>query len=551
MMLHTRRLALTALAAMLAACQTPSPSLTASMDRSMAEQPVVPVNPAPAAVNAALMPPVTVAPRPTVRERRFDLSVKDAPARDFFMGLVEGTPHNMLVHPGVTGNITLSFKNVTVPEVMEAVRNVYGYDYTWRNGIYEVMPGGLSTRYFPINYLNLKRLGESRVRVNSGQLTETPQDSNGSNNGNTVVGGGTQQVQTPSTQIETDSSADLWAELGASLRLLVGAGEDRQVITSPQAGIVVVRGLPNELRAVEDFLNKAELSLQRQVLLEAKILEVRLSDGFQSGINWTKLGGINGNPFNIGVSGTTIGGVTPALPLVPATATTANPLGGVFSGTFQSGDFAGAIELLSTQGAVKVLSSPRVATVNNQKAVLKVGQDEFFVTDISTTTVAGAGASTTTPDVTLTPFFSGIALDVTPQISELGDITLHVHPSVSEVKDQEKEIAIGTQTLRLPLALSTIRETDTVVRAKTGQIVVIGGLMQDTSKDDTAGTPGLSQIPVIGNLFKQRRNAMLKSELVILLRPVVVEDSNFSNELRSARSRLNELEVPANELRMP
>lgn len=200
------------------------------------------------------------------------------------------------------------------------------------------------------------------------------------------------------------------------------------------------------------------------------------------------------------------------------------------------GDFTSFIELLETQGNVRVLSSPRVATINNQKAVIKVGTDEFFVTEVTNTTVTGT-ATTVTPSVTLTPFFSGIALDVTPQISQDGVVTLHVHPSVSDVKDQQKTVTIGTLTQQLPLALSTIRESDSIVRARSGQVIVIGGLMQDSSTNRDASTPGISKVPVIGNLFKQKNNSSVKSELVILLKPIVVNDTDQWNDTINEYSR--------------
>jgi MSHA biogenesis protein MshL len=211
----------------------------------------------------------------------------------------------------------------------------------------------------------------------------------------------------------------------------------------------------------------------------------------------------------------------------------------VFSVLFNIGNnFAGFIELLQTQGEVQVLSSPRVSAVNNQKAVIKVGQDEFFVTDFSTTTTTGT-ATTTTPSVTLTPFFSGIALDVTPQISGDGSVLLHIHPSVSRVEDQDKEITFGEESLTLPLALSTVRESDTIIRAKSGQIVVIGGLMEDILTDEEAATPFLSDIPMVGELFKHKRQRKAKTELVILLKPLVVShDGIWDGVVRSEADRV-------------
>jgi MSHA biogenesis protein MshL len=206
---------------------------------------------------------------------------------------------------------------------------------------------------------------------------------------------------------------------------------------------------------------------------------------------------------------------------VPITSLVGNFVGSGFVGAVNAGDFDVVIELLRAQGEVQVLSSPRVATVNNQKAIIKVGSDEFFVTGLDSNTTTGASTSTS-QDVELTPFFSGISLDVTPQIDENANVILHVHPIVSDVQDQTKIVTVDSRQQVLPLALSSVRETDSIVRARSGQVVVIGGLMQQTDRDEDFGLPGLSSIPLIGNLFKQQRKSQLKSELVILLRPLAV-----------------------------
>ncbi|MGB1800811.1 MAG: type II secretion system protein GspD [Gammaproteobacteria bacterium] len=226
----------------------------------------------------------------------------------------------------------------------------------------------------------------------------------------------------------------------------------------------------------------------------------------------------------------------------------ASAFGGVFSLAVNLGDFNAFIELLKTQGNVQVLSSPRVATMNNQKAVIKVGSDEYFVTDVSSNTTNTTTSTISNPNIELTPFFSGIALDVTPQISQQDDVTLHVHPSISEVVDQQKTVTVGNVTQQLPLALSTVRESDSIVRAKSGQVIVIGGLMQETTNDQDAKTPILGDLPGVGGLFTHKRQRSIKSELVILLKPVVVKSSDeWNDELIKTRSNVKELREVMNE----
>lgn len=548
---------------LLAGCQTlpPRDGGTGAAIQTALGQPLdgenAPLPPPPKAVADALLPPITVtlppAPSRASTEPRFDVTVDGAPAREFFLSLVEGTPHNLAVHPGVQGEISLRLKNVTVAEVLETVRDLYGFDYRRNATGWQVLPATLQTRLFPVSYLNVNRVGTSNTRVSSGQLAEGNSSAAGSG---TVLG----------SSIETRSTTDFWLELQAALRAMLGISEPadgqsggRVVVVSPQAGMVTVRAMPDELREIETFLEAANLSLNRQVILEAKILEVALDDGYQAGINWAGLTGGGGDGLLAGQTGG--GNLVDGEPgggrlidLVDAVSGAFNPFdrdtgiaadtfGGAFSAALRIDDFAAFIELLSSQGNVQVLSSPRVATLNNQKAVIKVGSDEFFVTDVSTDIVNDAGAGAIiNPDVTLTPFFSGIALDVTPQIGADGHITLHIHPTVSEVVDQQKTFTVSNQTQSLPLALSSVRESDSIIRARSGQVVVIGGLMKDESREDLAATPVLGDLPFIGGLFRHTRQTARKSELVILLRPLVVEPATWSTALRESAERFRQLD---------
>jgi MSHA biogenesis protein MshL len=202
------------------------------------------------------------------------------------------------------------------------------------------------------------------------------------------------------------------------------------------------------------------------------------------------------------------------------------------------------ISFLETQGNLQVLSSPRIATLNNQKAVLKVGTDEFFVTNITTNTTTTGTTSTQSPTITVAPFFSGVALDVTPQIDENNQIILHIHPSVSVVIEKTKNLNLGTAgSFQLPLASSTISESDTIVRVSNANIVAIGGLMKETTTRDSSGVPGLGTLPVVGNLFSSKSRSVTKSELVILLKPTVIEnDATWRQDILDTKERIDAYE---------
>ena len=511
------------------------------------------------------------APAAAGDEPRFDVNVVDAPARTFFEGLVDGTSYNIMLEPGVGGTLTLKLKNVTVPEVLDAVRDAYGYDFHKMATGYVIVPPALQTRIFQVNYLDLERRGTSRTRVTSGQISQggtqqptttqagsssgaLPQSSGLSEPPGAVFGRGndgrgTGVADITGTSISTRSSSDFWHDLEANLRSFVGTDGGHGIFINPQAGVIAVRGTPRELRDVQEFLHKIESISTRQVVLEAKILEVTLSDGMQTGINWSFLGhkgatttslnqtgpqqGFGSNTFSSGTSllnqpSTTVS-VTPGSSN-PIAGTVTNTLGGAFAIAVDGANFASYIELLSTAGKTRVLSSPRVSTLNNQKAVIKAGSDAFFVTGVSSNTVVGT-SSATNLNVDLTPFFSGVALDVTPQISEDGEVILHIHPTVSEVTAQITQLTAGGTTDTLPLAYSEVRESDSVVKAKSGQLIVIGGLMRTEHTYQDYRVPILGDIPLLGNLFKSQQKQDIHTELVILLRPIVVNDDGQWSEI--------------------
>ncbi|MYM32424.1 pilus (MSHA type) biogenesis protein MshL [Duganella sp. CY15W] len=535
------------------------------------------------AVSSALLPPVSqltdqLPKARAVLEERFNVAFNNVPVQQFYNSIVAGTRYNMLINPEVTGNITANLKDVTLFEALDAIRELYGYDYKVEGTRIYIRPLTMQTKMFKINYLTAIRKGVSSLRVsstsvanagisNSGNQSNNGSNGNNNNNGNNNGGNdpnnpnGTQQTQRDSANVQTRSESDFWLELKTALEALVAIGKDgRSVTVSPQSGVIVIRAMPDELRNVDLYLRATQVSVDRQVILEAKILEVELNSNFQSGVNWAAFGKFaagGNNRFSAGtlqpdttlrplgnvISSNGKAGIT-SLP-GSSLGASGDALGSLFGMAFQTSNFAALISFLEGQGTVHVLSSPRIATLNNQKALLKIGTDEFYVTGVSTTTTtSGTGTGVTTPTVTLQPFFSGVVLDVTPQIDDDGNIILHVHPSVSQVSTVNKGLNLGSLgNFSLPLAASSTSEMDSMVRGQNGQVVAIGGLMRQATTTDNSGVPGANRVPVLGALFGSKSEVVQKRELVVLIKPTVVEtSSDWNQDLLDSGRRIKELD---------
>ncbi len=536
----------------------------------------------PAEVNKALLDNQALASGglAKINHERFDVSVRNVAAKDFFLGLVNGTGVNVVVHPDVSGSVTLDLKNVTVDDVLRVTRDIYGYEFKKERDIYTIYANAMRTEVFQINYLDVQRVGVSDTSVMIGRA----QSSGSGNNSNSNSGGGGNSINenanllgmienagqgkesgggsalTPGSRVQTLNRTDFWSSLEKTVVSIIGGEtEDRSVMITPQAGMVVVKAMPYELSAVRDFLERSELSVKRQVILEAKILEVRLSEGFEAGVNWGAISGQISAAKNLqdGFAINTDGTVTSVDEfreinvnrtyydqngvLQNLSIPSRERIGGTVAGLIQVTDITKLLSLLETQGSVQVLSSPRVSTVNNQKAVIRVGSDEYFVTGISSNQTQNAATTTSTPNIELSSFFSGISLDVTPQISDTGEVILHIHPVVSEVTDQQKVFTVGDQEFSLPLALRGVRESDSIVKAANGQVIVLGGLMTESTNNVDGKRPILGDIPGVNALFRTKNKSKSKTELVILLRPIVVDDKTWDAQLNDAQSSMQRM----------
>lgn len=597
-----RSASLTAVSLLMLACTSvgPGPNMDTAvltdiqdllLDADIAYDPPVSVEP-PDETLQALMPGLSLSDdllAPVVE--RFNVMADAENARDFFNNLVAGTDYGVIVSTEVEGQISINLPNVTIDEVMNTVAEIYDYQITRRGNIYEVKPQGMITRIFTIDYLNVSRNGNSSVSITSGgaggaggqqsgqggvaggiggagSVASSAGGGIGGGIGGTGGVGGVGGGSGGGGQVSTQTQTDFWTDIKATLEGILGlsttssaapaagaapasgllsglatagrvqtsAARDesgRAVVVQPQVGLVMVTGTPAELEQVASYIDAAQSILMREVTIQVQFLEVILNKGYQSAIDFDTFGPggqTDGNntvtgQFGAGTQGVTFDGISN--PLTIATNFT---------------DFNAVFRLLESRGTTQVLSSPSLKVLNNQKALFQDGDQEYFQTSVGSNVVNTGTSVTETSANNLQQFFSGISMDITPQISADGTITLHVHPVITTVSEQNKSVA-GQQ---VPLARTSVRELDSIIRAQDGRIVILGGLAYERTVDSTAGIPGLNDVPVVGAAFDQRRQSTVKSEFIILLRPVIATSQSEQNLLRERSERVRRISETLN-----
>jgi MSHA biogenesis protein MshL len=536
------------------------------------------VTPPPKEVTDELFEPLKIEPPKALAKRvepRFDLVVNKAPAAQVLMGIVSGSPYSIALSPELKGEISINLRDVTLFEALNALRDLYGYEYKMNGKQIFVEPQTLQTRVFQVNYITGARRGTSATRVTSGtasgsgaggaagvagQAAAMNISGSGSGTGTgTATGNGTSgasNLQVYASDVSMRTNNDFWDEIAGSLSGLIGEENGRKVIINAQSGLIMVKAMPKEIRQVEKFLSLMQVTVDRQVILEAKIIKVQLNRRSQQGINWAFLrngardvtfGNVNGNT-SLGTTGTITDGTVSSTAPGFLSNSAPIPLGGAaFALAVQGGNFSALLTFLETQGNVEVLSSPRIATINNQKAVLKVGNDAFYVTNVKTNVTTTTGGAIVTPDIQLQPYFSGISLDVTPQIDKDDNIILHVHPFVSDVTQVNRTVTLSSAnggTYTIPTASSNINETDSIVRTRDGSVIAIGGLMSESVDNTRTKVPGLGDVKFLGNLFRQKDLSSTKTELVILLKSTVVRSGdNWAQDMLESQDRVDKLKA--------
>ena len=410
-------------------------------------------------------------------EKLITFSLRDADIRETMLSISKTIGCNITLDPDITGKATADVKNVTLPEALDAILTPLKLQYRKENNVIRISMLTPETRFFRVNYINVARTGSSNLTTVL----------------NVASGGG------GGGAISSTSSSDVWNDLESWIKGLLS--EKGVILINKSSGIVMVTDIPSNLKKVAAYLEKIEGSIQRQVMIQARIVAVTLSKEFQMGIDWSKISALSGIKGEVSQS------------LSPST--------GLFQIGLSEGDFSLLFDMLSTQGKVNILSSPRISTLNNQKAAIKVVKSDVFY---EVKREFDKDARTTTTSSTSKTVDIGIILEVTPQISADGQIIMEVHPVITE-KVGDSTFESTDVTLSTPII--TVREANTVVKALDGQTMVIAGLIQEKADVKKRKVPFLGDIPGLGVLFGQTKNSSEKNELVIFLTPTILAGKNI------------------------
>jgi MSHA type pilus biogenesis protein MshL len=512
------------------------------------------------------------------RGPKFSISAKDVDIKTILFSISKEIDQNILIDPSIKQKASVDLKDVPLREVLEALLTPLKLKYTIEKNYIRETADKMETRIFHLNYIISRRQGSSNLQSSSGSQISGAGISggtSGSGNARTTssllsseetdlwneITVGLRQFLSPGTDIPgaEDSAADGAAgavatpaapaagasPLSAALGSLGGgaspaapAGDDAEaeegtdgnenstengfVSINKQAGLIIVKDFPEQLLKVAEYLEAIEGSTQRQVYIQAQILEVNLNDEYRLGIDWSTV-----TPISIIHDGIAS---DPATSLIRGTS---NLTYGISNAKLNL-----VVEALQNQGSVSVLSSPKIATLNNQRAVIKVGtEDVFFVPEVTPATTTTASSTTFQP-ATVTV---GIILDVLPQINVNGQVMMSINTSISE----RTGTAVSPDGInRVPIL--NVREANNVVLSQNGQTIIIGGLMQDRKTTGTNGVPLLEDLPIFGRLFQRELETTEKTELVILLTPEVLAGKKIDERVLAETMEAKKLGVKFN-----
>ncbi len=501
----------------------------------------------PKAVTAA---PVLPPPQPAAPVETYTVVASDVPIKELLFELVRDNRLNVDIHPDIKGTVTINAVDQTLPQIMDRIAKQVDLRYQLDGQNLMISPDIPYWRTYTVDYVNMARDSVSKVSVATKISTA----------GGTVKGSGSNDFGNVSTTtVKSDSSNHFWKNIKKNLQQILGlaaAGESGMgdtgteggntggdgesdesdellpvVITNPASGVVTVRASHNDHKQVQHFLDQVVASALRQVLIEMTIVEVELGDRYQAGIDWQSLANGDGFSWISSLTGTNL---------------SSQPFFSLgYSDTSSSGTVSTTLRMLESFGDVKVISSPKIMALNNQTALLKVVDEKVYFTvdvEIQDATTTTAERRTYTSSIHTVPV--GMMMNVTPQITREGDVTLNIRPTISRITGYVVDPAAALANLGVDNLIPEIqiRELESLLQVSDGQMVVMGGLMQNKVNKNSAGVPVLSSLPLIGNLFSYRDDEFTKTELVIFLRPTVIKSAGLGYDLEAYRGYLPDAE---------
>ncbi len=477
--------------------------------------------------------PATFLPRPrALREaaETYTVVVNRVPADELLFALARDAGIDIDIAGDIQGRVTLNAVEQTLVQILDRIATQVPLRYAVKEGLLAIAADEPYLHSYAVDYLNIERLSTSRVAL------ATQIGTVGSAHTGTTGGAGDNNSE---ARIENVSRNAFWSTLVTGVAAIIGVDDlertgdtvlgTTQIIVNREAGLLSVRATARRHAEIERYVDRVTASARRQVLIEATIVEVTLSDDFQAGIDWRLLGA---DPNGVDVTQSLLGANLAAAPFFSFT----------YAAATGAGDVTATVKSLQQFGSVRVLSSPKIIALNNQTAILKVVDNVvYFTTDVETTTSDQTQRQTFETTVHTVPV--GFVMNVTPFISEVEEIILNVRPTISRVlrtvNDPNPQLARSDPPVASPIPEIQVREMESMLRVGSGQTAVIGGLMQDKVDAQTASVPFLSGLPLIGPAFTFRRDRVLKTELIVFLRPRVVHVADVDADLRDFRPYLS------------
>jgi len=472
---------------------------------------------------------VPALPRPGKRNKleTYTVVVNQVSVRELLFSMARDADINLDIDNDISGKITMNAIDQTLPKILERIESQAAITYILEGGTLKVRADKPYLHVYNIDYLNISRTSSGEVSVSTeiGATSSGVQNSSGSNSDSSD--------NKASSTIENESVNEFWSTITKNISSIIdqqadaGKGGNNNIIVNRESGIIAIRTTGNKHKIVKNFIDQVVGSAQRQVLIEATIAEVQLSDFYQAGIDWSLVGGTTSGEQSV-VGGNL--GDTPFFQLASAGTLNGNPLNIT-------------LKALETFGDVKVLSSPKVMTLNNQTAILKVVDNEvYFNIDVNVVPGNTNSNSITTVDTTVNTVPVGIVMAVTPFIGEGNDVTLNVRPTISRIIDfvEDPNPLLADSGVVSQIPVIQVREIETMLKVNDSETAVIGGLMQDQVNKENRGIPFLSSIPWLGALFSYTEEKYVKSELVIFIRPVVIQHASLDGDLASYKQYLLE-----------